>query len=78
MACECSNCGKPICTGDDYIVTSITKDSRFCSEKCLKEALLENYQEEVIDDWKSEKAEWYGEEPSDPYDRYGVSRSDFF
>lgn len=73
----CARCGRMISIGEDYLQSSVTGDSCYCSEDCLKRDILDSHVDEVVADYIGDKAEWYTHEEDDPYDRYGVSRSDF-
>lgn len=74
---HCPQCGKVMCIGDDVYTSRITEGMEFCSYKCLKENILEQFSEEVVDDWLDDHLETYGIEESNPYSRYGVSTRDF-
>lgn len=76
----CWNCGVKIPVGGEFLRSDLTdrKEQRFfCSANCMKEHIINTVFEEVIDDWIEENAEYCELEASDPYDRYGVNRSDF-
>ena len=72
----CDNCGKTLVTGDEcYMIQN--RELVFCSPNCMKEYILENMADEVIEDWMEDHAECYEIGESDIYGYYGVSRSDF-
>jgi len=73
----CANCGKEISIGDEYYASKTTGDNCYCCAECMKEDLKDRFFDEVVEDWFDDYAECYEEEAEDPYDRYGVSRSDF-
>ena len=77
---ECWKCGEIIPIGGEFLRSNLTDRHRnrfFCSEKCLREHLIDTLLDDVLDDWIEENAEYCELEASDPYDRYGVNRSDF-
>ena len=76
---ECSECGRTIGIGDDYITSELTDGKCFCSEDCMKRYIAadDKLYDKVIEEWMESNAEWYQNEADDPYDRYGVSERDF-
>jgi len=79
MEMVCSQCGRPIVRGDDYWCSDLTEDRLFCSDRCMREFILEDDDlvEKVLDDWMETNAELYEMETDDPYDMYGVDEKDF-
>lgn len=74
----CEECGRPIIPGRDYLTNSTLLENKiFCSERCVKDWILENKTKEVVSNWIEDNTEEYQMESDDPYDRYGVSPGDF-
>ena len=74
----CENCYNPIEIGQDYFLSGILLDGKaFCSKRCLKEWVLDNKADEIVEEWIDDNVEEYTMESDDPYDRYGVSPGDF-
>lgn len=74
---RCSNCDRPILVGDYYFTSIRTEGRYYCSEKCMKQHILDTMADEIVDDWIEANAEEYSMESSDPYARYGVNMGDF-
>lgn len=75
---ECAYCGRAITIGDEYWMSPVSDDRMFCSQDCLREWIRDSDKlDRVIDDWMEDNSYNYDLDPDDPYDRYGVRRSDF-
>ena len=74
----CEECGKTIAMGDDLFESDTTGSRVFCSPECMREWIIgSDVLSDVVDGWVDAHARCCTLEPENPYDRYGVSESDF-
>ena len=78
MQYRCAECGVPITLGDDFWVSPVSGERMFCTPECMRDWIRDSDKlDSVIEDWMEDNSEWNSLEAEDPYDRYGVSESDF-
>ena len=73
----CTECERPLYTGNDCYCIKRNLDVVFCSEKCMYSWIKSVMVDEVIEAWSEENTEYCDIEEENPYARYGVSESDF-
>ena len=72
----CGNCDRPIMEGCDvwYIEG---EEEQFCCEKCLRKHVEDCLIEDAINEYMENHAIEGVQESSNPWDNFGVSKSDF-
>lgn len=75
----CARCDRSIDIGDEFYTSNLTGDRLFCSSGCMERFIADDSDlvEKVVEEWVEDHADGGELASSDPYDRYGVSESDF-